>query len=98
VAFLLAAALCVETLPLGFVEPASFHPGDRRERTVSIEPLQLCDHGDAFLGVLSDLPVLLPGALCLFPSVEARSLGQPTVQLAPDGYPPVMDHPPRRSA
>ena len=98
VSFLLVAVLGMEVLPGGFVECVPAIPGEQSERAINIEPLQVCDHGDSFLGVLFDLPVLLPGAPCLFPSTAALPLVQQAVAFVPDGFLPAIDHPPQLSA
>jgi len=98
VSVLLLTVLGMEILPWGFVESVSTVPGGQSERTFRIEPLQVCDHGDSFLGVLFDLPVLLPGAPCLFPSNKEQSLVQQAVAFIPDGFRPAIDHPPQLSA
>lgn len=88
----------MEILPWGFVESAPAAPGGQPERTFCIEPLQVCDHGDSFVGVLFDLPVLLPGAPCLLPSTETLRLVQQAAAFVPDGFRPAIDHPPQLSA
>jgi len=98
VSIVLVALLGMELLPWGFVESLPAVPGGQSERTFCIEPLQVCDNGDSFLGVLFDLPVLLPGAPCLFPSTEALPLVQQTVAFVPEGFHPAIDHPPQLSA
>ena len=94
----LVASLGLEILPWGFVECAPATPGEPCDRSFSIGSLQVCDHGDSFVGVLFDLPVLLPGAPCLFPSTEALLLAQQAVAFVPDGFLPAIDHPPQLSA
>jgi hypothetical protein len=94
----LVALLGLEILPWGFVECAPAVPGEQSERAFSIEPLQVCDHGDSFVGVLFDLPVLLPGAPCLLPSTAALPLVQQVSAFVPDGFRPAIDHPPQLSA
>lgn len=98
ISIVLLALLGMEILPLGVVECVPAAPGGAVERTLSIEPLQVCGHGDTFAGVLFDLPVLLPGALCLLPSTETLPLIQLAVAFAPDGFRPAIDHPPQLSA
>lgn len=98
IAFVLVAFLGLEILPLGFVEFLPAPPGGPGERTACLEPLQVCDCGDTFLGVLSDLPVLLPGAFCLLPSSAALPVVQEAVAFVPDGYRPAIDHPPQLPA
>lgn len=98
VSIILIALLGMEILPWGFVEGVPAVPGGPIERTLGIEPLQVCDHGDSFVGVLFDLPVLLLGALCLLPSTEALSLVQQGVAFVTDGFHPAIDHPPQLSA
>ena len=98
VSVVLLASLGIEILPFGFVECAPVVSGAQQQRTVSIEPLQVCDHGDTFLGVLFDLPVLLPGGLCLHPSSERLPLVRSAAVCIPDGFAPSIDRPPRRSA
>lgn len=90
--------LGMEILPWGFVECIPAVAGGPTERTFCIEPLQVCDHGDSFVGVLFDLPALLPGAPCLLPSTEALPLVQQIAALTPDGFRPAIDHPPQLSA
>ena len=94
----LFALLGMEILPWGFGERVSADRGGGSECTASIEPLQVCDHGDSFLGILFDLPVLLPGAPCLFPSTEALPLVQQAAAFVSDGFHPPIDRPPRLSA
>ncbi len=98
VSVFLIALLGLEILPLGLVECVPAVPGGPMERTLCIEPLQVCNHGDSFVGVPFDLPVLLPGSPCLFPPPE----GRPSVLLADafvaDGFHPAIDHPPQLSA
>ena len=95
VSVVLVALLGMEILPWGFVECVPAIPGEQRERTFSIEPLQVCDHGDSFTGVLSDFPVLLPGAPCLIPVPESLPLVQLAGAFVPDGFKPAIDHPPQ---
>ena len=95
---LLVAALGMEILPWGFVECAPAVPGGQSERTFCIEPLHVCDHGDSFVGVLFDLPVLLPGAPCLFPSAETLPVVQLAASFVPDEFLPSIDHPPQLRA
>lgn len=98
VSVFLIALLGLEILPWGLVESVPRLPGEAVERTLCIEPLQVCNHGDSFVGVPFDLPVLLPGSPCLFPPPE----GRPSVRLAdafvPEGFLPAIDHPPQLSA
>jgi hypothetical protein len=91
-------ALAIGILPWGFVESTPAQPGAERGRTLCIEPLQLCDSSDTFLGVLFDLPVLLPGAPCLLPSAETLRLVQPAAAFVPDRFRPAIDHPPQLCA
>lgn len=98
VSVILIALLGMEILPWGFVECVPAVTGGPIERTFSIEPLQVCDHGDSFVGVLFDLPVLLPEALCLLPSTVALPLVRQAVAFVPDGFRPAIDHPPQLSA
>jgi hypothetical protein len=97
-AVVLIASLGLEILPWGFVECAPAIPGEQGDRAFSIEPLQVCDHGDSFVGVLFDLPVLLPGAPCLFPSPQALPFVQQAAPFVPDGFRPAIDHPPQLPA
>jgi len=94
----LVAFLGTAILPWGFVECVPAIPGGPLERTLCIEPLQVCDHGDSFVGVLFDLPVLLPGAPCLFPPPEGLPSVQQVAAFVPDGIHPAIDHPPQLSA
>lgn len=94
----LIGTLGLEILPWGFVECVPAVPGGQSGRTFSIEPLQVCDHGNSFLGVLFDLPVLLPGGPCVFPSPEVTRFLPEAVVLLPDGYLPAIDHPPQIAA
>jgi len=98
VSVVLVAALVMEILPWGFVESAPAVHGGHRERTFCVESLQVCDHGDSFVGVLFDLPVLLPGAACLLPSTETLWLVQQAAAFVPDEFHPAIDHPPQLSA
>ncbi len=98
VSVLLVVLLGLEILPWGVVESVPANSGEQRERTLRIEPLQVCDHGDFFLGALFDLPVLLPGAFCLFTPTEFQPLDQLAVPLVQDGFHPAIDRPPRLSA
>ena len=98
VSVVLVALLGMEILPWGFVECMPVIPGEQGERTFSIEPLQVCDQGDTFVGVLFDFPVLLPGAPWLLPSTEALPVIQQVAALVPDGFRPAIDHPPQLSA
>lgn len=97
VSAVLVAALALEILP-GGVETAPAVAGGTSEYAFRIEPLQVCDHGDPFVGVLFDLPVLLPGAPSLFVSTETRQFAQPAAVFVPDGHLPSVDHPPQLSA
>lgn len=97
-AVLLIGSLGLEILPWGFVECVPAVPGEQGERTCIISPLQVCDHGDLFLGVLFDLPVLLPGDPGLFPPPEVVRLFPEAAVFVPDGFPPAIDHPPQLSA
>ena len=92
------AFLGTAILPWGFVEFVPAVPGGPVERTLCIEPLQVCDHGDSFVGVLFDLPVLLPGAPCLFPPPEGLPSVQQAAAFVPEGFRPAIDHPPQLSA
>jgi len=94
----LIALLGMGMLPCGFVECVPAVPGGPLERTLCIEPLQVCDHGDSFVGVLFDLPVLLPGAPCLFPPPEGLPSVQQAAAFVPEGFRPAIDHPPQLSA
>jgi len=94
----LLALLGMEILPWGFVDCVPAIAGVPSERTLCIEPLQVCDHGDSFLGVLFDLPVLLPGAPCLFSSTETLPFVQQAAAFVPDGFLAAIDHPPQLSA
>ena len=98
VSVVLIASLGFEILPWGLVECKPAIPGGKSEHAFRIEPLQVCDHGDSFVGVLFDLPALLPGAPSLFPSTEALPLVQQAVAFVPDGFLPAIDHPPQLSA
>jgi len=98
VSVFLIALLGMEILPWGFVDCVPAAPGNVSARTFRIEPLEVCDHGDSFVGVLFDLPVLLPGAPCLIPSTETLPLAQQAAAFVPDGFRPVIDHPPQFSA
>ena len=91
----LVALLGMEILPWGYVECV---PGATSERSLCIEPLEVCDHGDSFVGVLFDLPVLLPGAPCLFPSTETLPFVQLAATFVSDGFIPAIDHPPQLRA
>jgi hypothetical protein len=98
VSVVLVAAMGMEILPSGIAECAPAVPGGEPGRTFCIEPLQVCDHGDSFVGVLFDLPVLLPGAPCLLPSTETLRLALQAAAFVPDGFHPAIDHPPQLSA
>jgi hypothetical protein len=98
VSVFLIALLGMGILPWGLVEGAPDVPGGPLERTLCIEPLQVCDHGDSIVGVLFDLPVLLPGAPCLVPSPVTLPLVQQANAVAPDGFLPAINHPPQLSA
>lgn len=98
VSVILIAFLSMEILPWGFVECMHAVPGGDSERTFRLEPLQVCDHGDSSLGVLFDLPVLLPGAPGILPLTEALALVGQAVAFVPDGFHPAIDHPPQLSA
>lgn len=94
----LVALLGLEILPWGLVECAPSSPGGTSDLSFRIEPLQVCDSGDSFLSILFDVPVLLPGAPCLFPSTESLPNIQQVAAFVPDGYLPAIDHPPQLSA
>ncbi len=98
VTVVLVTLLSLATLPCGFMAGVSTLPGEQSDRTCRIEPLQVCDHGDVLLGVLLDLPVLLPGAPCFFPSLESQPRVQRAVAFVPEGFHPAIDHPPQLSA
>jgi hypothetical protein len=98
VAGILLILLGLEILPCSYLEPVTLSAAGSRGFACSIEPLQVCDHGDSFLGVLFDLPVLLPGPPSLFPSSETLSLVQQAVAFVPDGFLPAIDHPPQLRA
>jgi len=98
VSVVLIASLGMKVLPWGFVEYTPAVPGGHAERALRVEPLQVCDHGDSFVGVPFDLPVLPPGAPCLLPPPEALPLVQQAAALVPDGFSPAIDHPPQLSA
>lgn len=94
----LIALLGMEILPWGLVECVPAVPGGPVECTLGIEPLQVCDDGDPFAGVLFDLPLLLPGAPFLLPSTEAQPLFQQSDSVVSDGFRPAIDRPPQVSA
>ena len=98
VSVILVASLAMEILPWGFAECVPAVPGGHSERTLCIGPLQVCEHGDSFVGVLFDLSVLLPGAPGLLTSTEALALVEQAVDFVPDGFRPAIDHPPQLSA
>jgi hypothetical protein len=75
----------------------NFEIFDPLDRTFSVEPLQVCDHGDSCVGVLFDLPVLLPGAPSLLPSSVSLPHVQQSGAAVPDGFHPSLDRPPRFS-
>jgi hypothetical protein len=95
VSAVLVTLLGLQVLPWGCVECAPAVPGGDRGRICTVEPLQVCDDGDSFLGILFDLPVLLPGSPCLFPSTETLPLVQQAAAFVPDGFLPAIDHPPQ---
>jgi len=98
VAGVLLVFLALEILPCAYLGPPVLSSDGSRGFTCSIEPLQVCDHGDSFLGVLLDLPVLLPGAPCLLPAIATLPLVQQAAAFVPDGFLPTIDHPPQLSA
>ncbi|MHB8893606.1 MAG: hypothetical protein ACYC99_00300 [Candidatus Geothermincolia bacterium] len=98
VSVVLVVALGMEILPWGFVERAPAVPCGQPERTFCIEPLQVCNHGDSFAGVLSNFPVLLPGVHSLLLSTETLRLVQQAAAFVPDGFHAAIDHPPQLSA
>ena len=91
-------SLGMAILPWGVVENMHALPAGQPEPSFCIEPLQVCEPGDSFLGVLFDFPMLLPGAPCFFASTEALPRVQTAAAFVPDGFPPAIDHPPQLSA
>jgi hypothetical protein len=85
-------------LPWGLAECVPGVPGGSLERTFCIEPLDVCDHGDSFVGVLFDFPVLLPGAPRLVPPPKGLPCLQQAAAVVPDGFHPAIEHPPRLPA
>jgi hypothetical protein len=98
VAVLLVALVGIGILPFGFVECLPSTPDELRERSLRIETLQVCDDGDSLIGVLFDLPVLLPGTPHLQPSAGTLLLVRQAMAFVPDGFHPSIDHPPQLSA
>lgn len=98
VAVVLLMFLALEILPCAFQEEPTLTADGPRGFACSIEPLQVCDHGDSFLGALANLPVLVPGTPMLIPSPGIRYLLNDDSSFPPVGFHPAIDHPPQLSA
>ncbi len=95
IACLLTAMLALEILPCVCIDDSLPALGAKGGLTCRFEPLQVCDSGDPLLGAWANLPVLVPGAPLLFLSREFLCLVPEGASTTPDGYLPVIDHPPR---
>jgi hypothetical protein len=93
----LVMSLGIEVLSCTFVECVAIAPAEREGRTCRLEPLELCDDPGSF-GVLFDVPVVLPGVLCLAESPIARRCLQSAVAFVPDEFHGAIDHPPQISS
>lgn len=98
IAIVLLGSICTEILPCAYVDSPPSPTGVLSGRSFAIEPLQVCDHGDSFLGVLSDLPVLLAGAPDALPAPEVRRLLPEDVALSTGQFHASIDRPPRTTA
>lgn len=90
--------LALEIQPCVCLEAPILATGALGSFTCSIQPLQVCGHGDSLLGSLANVPVLVPGALVLMLSPEIRCLAPDGASFALDGFRPSIDHPPQLSA
>lgn len=97
-AVVLVALLTLQILPFSCRDDSNRASSEPGAFTCRFEPLQVCDHGDSFLGALAKFPVLVTGAPVLIPSTEVLCLVPDREFFAPDGFHPVIDHPPQLSA
>ena len=98
VAAVLLVLLALEVLPFTIQEAPPAACGISGGLGCRIEPLQVCDDGDHFLGGVADFLVLVPGALVLVVSPEVLRLAPGCAHCASEGFSPAIDHPPQLSA
>lgn len=98
IAVILLALLALEILPCTYRQGPVLASGAASDLTCRIEPLQVCDHGDPYLGALADLPVLVPGGPAVPASSEVLVFVPEGTAFFADGFAPPIDHPPQLSA
>lgn len=99
---LFAAALLVlvalEILPCTYQEAPTAEFGVPGGFACRFEPLQVCDQGDFFLGIMANAPFVVAGNPVFIFSPELRRHIPESSSFVPDGFEPVIDHPPQLSA
>ena len=94
-AVVLLILLALEILPCAYLESPTLSTDGPSGFACSIEPLQVCDNGDSFFGVLADLTVLVPGGPVIDLTPEVRSIAADGTRFVPERFVPAIDHPPQ---
>lgn len=89
--------MALEILPCAYQEEPTLASAGPGSLTCRIEPLQVCDQGDPFLGALANLSVLVPGAPVLILTSQVFYLVPDGASFVPEGFRPAIDHPPQLS-
>ena len=92
-ALLLLAAVGLGVLPFAVEQPL-LRSG---ERACRVEPIDVCNAGDASLGLLADVPALVPAAVAIVAEPAVRQTPPEPVSPLRDGFAPGIYRPPRPS-
>ena len=93
IALLLIAAVGFGILPLTVQQPLL----PAGERACRFEPIDVCNAGDASLGLLADVPALLPADVAILAESAAWQTPPETAPPLRDGFAPGIYRPPRPS-
>lgn len=93
ITLLLIAAIGLGILPLAVQQPLL--PAD--ESACRFEPIDVCNAGDASLGLLADVPALVPTDVAILAESTAWRTPSDTAPPLRDGFAPGIYRPPRPS-
>ena len=93
IALLLLAAVGLGILPLAVQQPLL----PAGERACRFEPIDVCNAGDASLGLLADVPALVPTNVAILAESTAWRTPPETAPPLRDGFAPGIYRPPRPS-
>lgn len=93
IALLLIAAIGLGILPMAVQQPLL--AGE--ERACRFEPIDVCNAGDASLGLLADVPAMVPAVVAILAEPTALRTSPDAAAVILDGFAPGVYRPPRPS-